>query len=225
MKIVISLGGSLVTKEPVVKNMALYAEAIKKIGTENRIIVVVGGGAAARKAIEIARKKGANEFEQDIKAIEVTQKNAHDFANALGDSAEGQVNKNYTDIVSLYNSTKKIVVCGGTTPGQSTDGAAANLAKLIRADMMINATNIDGVYDKNPQEFKDAKKISMLDYDALMNILEKNEQSPGKYGLCDVGAVEILKTQKIPLIIIDGTDPLEIVRAVEEKHNGSVVGQ
>ncbi len=223
MKLVISLGGSLVIKEPILKNMAKYAEAIKKIAEKNQLIVVVGGGAPARKAIEAAKKTEANEFEQDLKAIEVTQKNASDFALALGDSAEKEINKNYTDIVSLYNSTKKIVVCGGTTPGQSTDGVAANLAKLIKADIMINATNIDGVYDKNPREFTDAKKISMLDYDALLSILEKNEQSPGKYGLCDCCAVEILKTQKIPLVIIDGTDPLEIVRACEEKHNGTVI--
>ena len=54
-------------------------------------------------------------------------------------------------------------------------------------------------------------------------ILDNTEQAPGEYGLFDLKAVRRAKRLKIPLIFIDGTDPEELIRAVEGGHGGTEI--
>ena len=223
MKIVISLGGSLLTSDFSAKNIQKYASEILSIAKKHKIIVVIGGGKIARQYINIADNLNVDDYKKDYVAIKLTIANAALFAAGLRDKANQEIKTTDLEISEQFKNSKKIIICGGTVPGQSTDGVAANLAKKIKADLMINATNINGVYDKNPTEFKDAKKIDKLDYDNFLSILKNNEQAPGKYGLCDYGAVEILQKEKIPLIVIDGRDPKEISNAIDGTHHGSIV--
>ncbi|NOR85424.1 UMP kinase [archaeon] len=223
MKIIISLGGSLLTSDFSAANIQKYADEIINISKKNKVIVVIGGGKIARQYIDIADELNCNDYQKDYVAIKLTRANAAIFASALGNYAEQEIKTTYLGITNQYNMSEKIIVCGGTAPGQSTDGVSANLAKKIKADLMINATNIDGVYDKNPAEFKNAKKIDKLSYDQFLDILKNNEQAPGKYGLCDYKAVKILKEKKIPLIVVDGTNPKEIYLAVKGNHHGSTI--
>ena len=51
------------------------------------------------------------------------------------------------------------MVAGGWMPGRSTDDDAVRLAKIYGAEMVINLSNIDYVYDKDPNKYKDAKKL------------------------------------------------------------------
>ena len=223
MKIVISLGGSLLTSDFSAKNIQKYSTEILSIAKNHKIIVVIGGGKIARKYIDIADDLGVDDYKKDYIAIKLTRANAALFASALGDNCEQEIKTTYLGICDQFKNSNKIIICGGTAPGQSTDGVAANLAKKIKADLMINATNIDGVYTKNPAEFKDAKKLSSLNYDDFLSILKNNEQAPGKYGLCDYVAVKILKKEKIPLVVIDGKNEKEISLAINGKHHGSTI--
>ena len=201
MKIVISLGGSLLTSDFSAKNIQKYSTEILSIAKNHKIIVVIGGGKIARKYIDIADDLGVDDYKKDYIAIKLTRANAALFASALGDNCEQEIKTTYLGICDQFKNSNKIIICGGTAPGQSTDGVAANLAKKIKADLMINATNIDGVYTKNPAEFKDAKKIDSLSYDEFLSILKNNEQAPGKYGLCDFLAVKIFKLSKMVSVL------------------------
>jgi len=224
MKLVISLGGSLLTKDFSPGNLEKYACAIKKIASKgHRFVVVVGGGKTAREYIKIADGLNASDTEKDYVAIKATHTNAALFAVALGNCAHACIKTTHDDIIAQYNTSKKIVVCGGTVPGQSTDGVSAKIAGAINAGLLVNATDVSGVYDKNPKEHKNAKKIEKMTYDEFRKILEKNEQAPGKYGLFDLDAIGILKSKKIKLVVVDGTDPEEIINAVEGKHKGTVI--
>ena len=94
----------------------------------------------------------------------------------------------------------------------------------MKADIIINATDIDGVYTKNPRKHPDAEKIRELSYNRFEEIIKENtRQAPGEYGLFDLKGVKKAKKAGIPLIIIDGTDPDEIIQAVEGTHNGSII--
>ena len=63
-----------------------------------------------------------------------------------------------------------------------------------------------------------------MTYLELIKLIENRfTQSPGNYGLFDLKAAKRLEKNKIPLIIIDGTDPPEIIRAVEGGHKGTEV--
>jgi uridylate kinase len=98
------------------------------------------------------------------------------------------------------------------------------LAEKIGAELIINATDVDGVYTKNPKTHDDAEKITTLTCLRLEEIIKENtRQAPGEYGLFDLKGVRLAKKLGIPIIIIDGTDPEEILRAVKGTHSGSIV--
>ena len=92
---------------------------------------------------------------------------------------------------------RNITIMGGTSPGQSTDAVAALMAEYIDADLFINATNVDGVYDKNPKEHKDAKLYKELSSEALIRLLSENSAKAGKYELMDFVAAQIVHRSKI----------------------------
>ncbi|GAI45385.1 unnamed protein product, partial [marine sediment metagenome] len=119
---------------------------------------------------------------------------------------------------------KKVVVAAGYEPGHSTDYDAAIFAEAVGADLLINASNIDGVYTADPKRYKSAKKLKRLGHSEFIKIIKKNVQAPGEYRLFDLPAAKTIKKAKIKTIIIDGKDPEEILRAVEGKHNGTVIG-
>ena len=109
-------------------------------------------------------------------------------------------------------------------PGSSTDYRAAIFAEAIDADLIINATDVPGVYDKNPKTNPSAKKLDTLTYKELEKIIKANtRQTPGDYGLFDLKAVRLAAKLGTPLIFVDGTDPEEIIRAVAGNHHGSTV--
>ena len=142
---------------------------------------------------------------------------------ALGDTADQT--RIYKRAPDLKHAPKgKILVGGGYKPGSSTDYRTVIFADAMNADLIINATDIDGVYTKNPRIQKNAEKLTELTYPRLEAIIKENaRQAPGEYGLFDLKGVKLAKKLGIPLAIIDGTDPEEIIRAVEGNHSGSTV--
>ncbi len=87
-----------------------------------------------------------------------------------------------------------IVVFGGGTgkPGCSTDTAAAGRAVDIKADMIIKLTNVDGVYDKDPDEYPDAIMYDEVTFD---EVLEK------ELGIMDLDAMERCRDNDIDIIV------------------------
>lgn len=224
MRIVLSLGGSLLTGVFSSDNFIRYAEVIKAISDKgHKLIVVVGGGKIARDYIDLADGFNASDFDKDYVAIKLTWANAALFSSALGDYAETKINISYDDIAEQFNSTDKVVVCGGIAPGQSTDGVSSKLARAIGADMVINATNVPGVYDSDPRENISAKKFDNLTFDEFRKIISKNEQAPGKYGLFDLAGIDILQDENIDLVVIDATNPREILQTVNGEQKGTLI--
>jgi len=230
MKIAISLGGSLLTgkntTEPTLnpETYRHYATAIKQLHKEgHQIMVVCGGGNHARYFIKAAKQLDATRTIQDNLGIKSTHINALLFMAALGDKADQT--RIYQRSSDLDHAPKdKILVGGGYKPGSSTDYRAVLFARKMKADLIINATDIDGVYTKNPTIHPDAEKLPELTCLRLEEIIKQNtRQAPGEYGLFDLKGVRLAKKLKTPLIIIDGTDPTEIIRAVNGTHSGSII--
>jgi len=72
---------------------------------------------------------------------------------------------------------------GGTEPGHSTDAVAALLAECVRADLFINASDIDGIYDKDPKKSRDAKRREKMSAEDLLELVKGNAMGAGKYEL------------------------------------------
>jgi uridylate kinase len=223
LKVSISLGGSLLTKNMEASSYRRYADVIVRIWEAgHEVVVTCGGGRPARQFITIAKELEAPRDLQDNLGILSTHVNALLLIAALGDVADPHIHRKADDI--RRHRGDKILVGGGHKPGSSTDYRAAIFAEAIDADLIINATDVAGVYDKNPKTNPDAKKLATLTYKELERIIKANtRQVPGEYGLFDLKAVKLVARLGTPLIFVDGTDPEEIILAVSGGHHGTTV--
>jgi len=222
MKIIISLGGSLLTRELSAKNFKKYADVLIKLKKKgHKLVVVCGGGKTAREYQKIVKDYGVSKELQDMIGIVATHLNAMTLLPILKNYAFSRVLKTPTEVKKYFN--KKILVCAGNLPGHSTDYDAALFAKAVKADLLINATNIDGVYSSDPRKNPKAKKFDKLSYKDFEKIISKNLQAPGKYGLFDLKATKLIRKEKIRTVIINATNPEEIIKAMKGKHKGTII--
>ena len=222
MKVVIGLGGSLLTKEISYENFKKYAEVLIKLKEKgHKIIVICGGGKTCREYQKIAKESKATATFADRIGIIATRLNALTLISVLGEHAFQDVIKSVEELEKVPED--KIIVGAGIFPGHSTDFDSAIFTEATRADLLIKATNIDGVYTSDPTQDPNAKKLREVSYDEFEKILLKNKQGPGEYKLFDLSAAKIIERSKIKTIIVNGEDPQEILRAVEGKHKGSEI--
>jgi len=110
----------------------------------------------------------------------------------------------------------EVVIYGGGTgnPFFTTDSAAALRAAEIEADVVLKATNVDGVYDKDPRRFADAKKYDTLTHDA---ILER------RLHVMDATCAALCRDKGIPMLVFNLNDPGNILRALRGENVGTLV--
>ena len=224
MKIVIKLGGSLIQDPNGEINLSLvkqYGVVLKKLWSEGNIAhVVVGGGKTARIYISALRDLGASEAICDEIGIMASRLNARVLIAALNDDTYPEPVKNFRDALKVSN-IGKVIVMGGTQAGQSTNAVAALLAEFLNADLLINATNVEGVYSKSPKKDPKAKLLKEVTPKQLANILRSESAEAGKYALFDALAIKIVERSHIPTKIIDGRNPENIIRAVRGEPIGT----
>jgi uridylate kinase len=104
--------------------------------------------------------------------------------------------------------------CGTGNPFFSTDTASALRAAEIEADIMMKATMVDGVYDRDPNRFADAVKYDEISF---QEILEK------QLGVMDSTAAALCKENHIPVLVFSLSDSDHIVEAIEGKNIGTIV--
>ncbi|HEC82772.1 MAG TPA: UMP kinase, partial [Thermoplasmatales archaeon] len=215
MKIVISLGGSLISlNEPdYIRNVA---DLIKKISDDFELYVVVGGGKLARNYINTARKFCNDELYLDRIGIFATRINAL-LLNTF-------FKKDIPETVEEVMDIKPPVIMGGTTPGHSTDAVSAMVARKVKAKRLIIATDVDGIYDKDPKKNKDAKKFDIIDIKELIKISGRTWKKAGESAVIDAIACRIIEEEKIPTFVLNGKNLKELENAIYgKKFNGTVV--
>jgi uridylate kinase len=222
MKIVITVGGSIIIKDGEPKIFKDYADVLIEMKNKNELFLVVGGGKPARQYIGIARGLGASEAACDDMGIEVTRLNAKLLIMALGDVAYPEVAKNFHEAMEFATSGR-IVIMGGTEPAHSTDAVGSILAEFIDADLLINATSVDGLYNKDPNKFEDAKMYEKITPTEMMSILSSKEMKAGTYEFFDMTAVQIIKRSNIKTRIVNGENPENILKALNSKIGTTIV--
>jgi uridylate kinase len=212
--IVIKISGNYVQPD----NPALiksYADMLRDLWINKGIrpFVVVGGGKVARQYIDAARLNGANESFLDMLGIMVTRLNATLLATSIGSNAVLPVPSSIEDIIKLSNDpSERIVVMGGLQPGQSTNAVSAIVAEITGSNIIINASKIDGVYDKDPEKYPDAKLLR-----------EVRLSYAGRYELLDQISLTIAERSKIKIIIVRGDDPSNVEKALNKGFYGSII--
>jgi uridylate kinase len=217
MKVVISIGGSILVPDEIdVDYMHKLSKLTNKLSEKYQISIVTGGGKTARKYIEPARNSGASEIFCDLIGITATRLNARLLAAVIGERANLEPPKDFIAALKAMN-FGKIVVMGGTHPGHSTDAVSALLAEYINADLLINATDVDGIYDRDPQKYKEAKRYERLSVEELVDMVKSHSLGAGKYELVDILAAKIVQRSKIKTIFLNGRNLENLVRVIEGK--------
>lgn len=224
MRIVITVGGSIIIKDHDYRRFKDYADVLKEMAAENEIFVVVGGGRTARDYIGIARGLGVSEALCDDVGIDVTRLNARLLVMALGEDAYPVVPQNFRQALE-FSSSGKIIVMGGTEPAHSTDAVGSILAEFVDADMLVNATSVDGLYDKDPNKYPDAKMFNEVTPSRMMELMSSNEIKAGTYEFFDTTAIQIIKRSAIDTVIVNGNDAQNVQRALTQKIGTRIVSQ
>lgn len=110
----------------------------------------------------------------------------------------------------------RIVICAGGTgnPYFTTDSAAALRALELNCDVLLKATNVDGVYDKDPNVHRDAVKYDELTY---REAIEKH------LDIMDQAAFSLCQDQKLPIVVFNFHGPEVLGKAVRGEKVGTIV--
>lgn len=104
--------------------------------------------------------------------------------------------------------------CGTGNPFFSTDTAMALRAAEIEADIIFKATNADGVFDKDPNKYDDAKMFDNVSFSEVLN---------RELGVMDMTAVALCKDTNMPVLVFNIKDPETIYRAVIGEKVGTII--
>ena len=108
-----------------------------------------------------------------------------------------------------------VIFASGTgTPFFSTDTCAALRAAEIKANVILKATNVDGVFDKDPNKYPDAVKYDVVTHS---EVLEKDLK------VMDSTAASLCRDNNIPILVFNLSDPENIIRAVLGENVGTLV--
>ncbi|KAG2477659.1 MAG: Uridylate kinase [Nitrosopumilales archaeon] len=216
-RIVIKLSGRIFSEDNV-KALKDYARFFVKISKVCQPVVVAGGGIIARHYINHARSSGADESSLDELGIEISRLNAKLLIYALKHKAYPHPPTTLQEIRHAVDSGL-IVIVGGLHPGQSTNGTAALIAEKIEATLFLNATDVDGVYDLDPNKYKKAKKFRRIELKTLRNMLIHEDSVAGGYDLMDILALKIIERSKIKTRILKAD-----LKILEKAIKGGSVG-
>ena len=196
-------------------------KAAHELGAE--IAIVVGGG-------NFWRGRSSGEMERtraDQIGMLATAMNALAVADALehlGLEVRVQTALNMQQVAEPYIRNRAIrhlekgriviLACGTGNPFFSTDTASALRAAEINADIIFKATMVDGVYDKDPKKYPDAKKYDVVSFSEVLS---------KKLNVMDMTAASLCRDNKMPILVFNLQDPENITRAVCGENIGTIV--
>ena len=117
---------------------------------------------------------------------------------------------------SHLNKNRIVIFASGTgNPFFSTDTAAVLRASEMKSDVIFKGTKVDGIYEKDPVQHKDAKKITKISYSDYLNKEIK---------VMDATAISLAKDRSLPIIIFSILKTSNILEILEGKGSYSTIG-
>lgn len=204
--IILSLGGSLIYPREgidVTYLRELNGFIRKHVAEGRRFFIVCGGGNIARHYQNIGKNIVSSLTSSDVDwlGIHATRINAHLVRTIFSDIAHERVIDNYEKKIEELK--EPVVIAGGWKPGWSTDYCATLLAQDYGAKTIINMSNIDQLYTKDPNKYTDVKPIKEITW----NEFEKysgEKWTPGANVPFDPIAVKLANKLKLTVIITNG---------------------
>ncbi len=216
--ITLSLGGSVINPGNInSKFLEDFSIAIRELVHKYKFMIVCGGGKVAREYIK-GLPNGLTEGERDYMGIAATWLNAqlltYYFKGHCSPVLPSTVKK-LTEHLQTYD----IGISGGFLTAIKTDEDAAILADLYGSPILVNVTNVDGIYDKDPKQYSDAKKYSELTYNQFYEIVSPLSLNAGSNAPFTLIAAKICERTNIRIIVLEKN-----VDKIKQAINGKIVG-
>lgn len=202
--IIISLGGSVLAPHQIdVDFLRQFRQLILKfVHDGSRFVIICGGGKTARE-YQGAASRVVHAVPEDLDwlGIHATRLNAHLMRTIFRETAHAKVIKNPNEKIRLKES-ERVVVAAGWKPGRSTDYIAVLLAKNLGARTVINITNTDFVYDRDPSKFPGAKPIRQISWEEFRKLIGVSRWSPGLNTPFDPVAAKVAEKLKLRVAVM-----------------------
>ncbi len=176
--VVISLGGSVLAPSSIdTEFLSEFRKLILPFLKKGRFVIICGGGKTAREYMSAASKVVKLPPEDlDWIGIHATRLNAQLLRDVFTDVAHKRVIKNPNEKIKAKES---LIIAAGWKPGRSTDYIAVMLAKNLGARTVINITNTDYVYDRDPSKASDAMPLTSVSWKDFTKLIGATKWSPG----------------------------------------------
>ena len=167
----------------------------------HKFYIITGGGMTWRNYIKASSAVTMVSAEDnDWLGIHATRLNAHLLRTILAEVAHPEI---ITNPLKKLKTERPVVIAAGYKPGWSTDYVAVLLAREYKIKTVINLSNIDYVYDKDPKKFKGAVSIKETNWSAFRKIVG-NKWSPGLNAPFDPVASKLAQELGLRVIILNG---------------------
>lgn len=221
--IVFSVGGSLIVPDKIdIRFLKNFKELIyKQIKKGQRFAIITGGGITARNYMNAANNVSKVSIEdKDWLGIYSTHLNGNLVKTIFKKDSYPTLIENPNKKI---NFKENILIAAGWKPGCSTDYDAVLLAKNIGATKLINLSNIDFAYDKDPRKFSNAKKIKEINWNEFRKILPK-KWTPGLSSPFDPVAAKEAEKLNMEVVILNGKKIRNLENYLNNKNfNGTVI--
>jgi uridylate kinase len=214
---VLSVGGSLVAPAggidvKFLRNFRTFI--LKRVKQGDKFYLIIGGGITARNYITAAKDLLIkSQAERDWIGIAATRLNARLVQTIFGSAAYSEI---ISDPTRRIKTAKKVIIAAGYKPGWSTDYVAILIAKNNGADLVVNMSNIEYVYDRDPRKFPQAKKITDISWKEFKKIVG-NKWRPGANLPFDPIASREAAKNKLKVIILKGDNLANLSACLAEK--------
>lgn len=200
--VAISLGGSLIVPSDIdVEFLKKFRKLILKFIKKKKFIIICGGGKTCRKYQKAAAKiTKLTDEDLDWLGIHATRLNAHLLRTIFRQYAFPRIIKNPNEKIKL---NRQLLIAAGHEPGSSTDYDAVILARNFKVKTLINLTNTNYVYDKDPNKFKGAKIIKRITWKSYRKI-SGDKWDPGLNVPFDPVAAKEAEKIKLKVMIMNG---------------------
>lgn len=205
--IILKLGGSLVVPKDIdVEYLTRFKALIKKhIKLGKRFVIIIGGGYTNRWYRDRAKELGVKSH-LDLHWIGnvSTRLNAELVRTIFGKLAHPRP---YWNFSKKINWQKPILVVGGYEPGHSTDYDAVLMAREFKSNEIINISNVESLYDKDPKHFSDALPIHEISWKEYRRMFGNSKKHlPGQNIPIDAVAAINSQKHKIETFYVGGKD-------------------
>ena len=203
-----------------------YSQEIKEIHKKGIEIAIVVGGGNIYRGIE-SEESGINRVQGDYMGMLATLINSMALQSHLeklncdtrlmsGFNID-QVCEPFIRRRAIRHLEKKRIVIFGAGLGKpyfTTDSTASLRAIEIEANIVLKGTRVDGVYDSDPEKFKNAKKFHEISF---------NEVYEKKLSIMDMTAFTLCKENNLPIIVFDMNKPKNLIKLIEGKKIGTLI--